>query len=143
MQKATRQHTKNHNTRLVLRTIYRQADISRADIARATGLSRPTVSRIVDGLMTEGFVLESGRGPSAGGKRPTLLNVAYDDHLLLALDLSSGNFRAALINLRGDINQRLIFDVGQCRLAMAGHPLNFADIRVDPALLVTQHRLDG
>jgi len=103
VQKATRQQTKNHNTRLVLRTIYHQGEISRADIARTTSLTRPTVSRIVSDLIDDRFVVEKGQGPSAGGKRPTLLAVAQDDHQILAIDLGSQEFRGAVMNLRGEI----------------------------------------
>ncbi|MBE2225245.1 MAG: MarR family transcriptional regulator, partial [Anaerolineae bacterium] len=72
MQKATRQQTKDHNTRLILKTVYDAGEISRADIARATHLTRPTVSSIVADLIESNFVVETGQGPSAGGKRPTL-----------------------------------------------------------------------
>lgn len=66
MQKATRQQTKTHNTRLVLRTIYAEDGVSRADIARMTGLTRPTVSALVAELMDSNLVVETGQGPSAG-----------------------------------------------------------------------------
>lgn len=103
MKKATRQQTKDHNTRLVFKTIYEQRDLSRADIARITHLTRPTVSAIVADLIESEFVIETGQGPSAGGKRPTLLNVNHDGHLILCLDLGSQAFRGALVNLRGKI----------------------------------------
>ena len=51
MEKATRSHTKEHNARLVLKTIYEGAGISRADIARSTNLTRPTVSALVAELL--------------------------------------------------------------------------------------------
>ena len=107
MQKATRQQTKNHNTRLILKTIYDAGEISRADIARTTRLTRPTVSSIVAGLIDNQFVIETGQGPSAGGKRPTLLSVAYDAHQLLSIDLGSYEFRGAVLNLRGEIIHRI------------------------------------
>jgi predicted ArsR family transcriptional regulator len=107
MQKATRQHTKDHNTRLVLRTLFRQDDISRADIARATGLTRPTVSAIIAELMEAGLAIETGVGQSAGGKPPILLRVDADAHHILSIDLGSRNFRTALINLRGEIISQL------------------------------------
>ncbi|MCB8987710.1 MAG: ROK family transcriptional regulator [Ardenticatenaceae bacterium] len=111
MKKATRQQTKDHNTRLVLKTIYDQGEISRADVARATRLTRPTVSTIVAQLMAQQFVIETGQGPSAGGKRPTLLGVAPDNHHLLAADLSSQAFRGAIVNLRGQIQHQLTIPV--------------------------------
>ena len=76
MRKATRQQTRAHNKRLVLRTIYQNPDTSRADVARATGLTRTTVSHIVAELIDEGLIEETGRGPSMGGKPPVLLNVS-------------------------------------------------------------------
>ena len=47
MKKATRQHTKQHNRNLVLRTIFAHDSVSRAEIARVTHLTRTTVSEIV------------------------------------------------------------------------------------------------
>jgi len=111
MKKATRQQTKDHNTRLVLKTIYDVGEISRADIARATRLTRPTVSAIVAELMEQMFVVETGQGPSAGGKRPTLLSIAQDNHHLLAADLGSQEFRGAIVNLRGDIHHQIVMPV--------------------------------
>ncbi|MGB3713195.1 MAG: ROK family transcriptional regulator [Candidatus Promineifilaceae bacterium] len=109
MEKATRQHTKSHNTSLVLKTIYDHTSISRADIARETRLTRPTVSRIVSDFIEGGLVIENGLGPSAGGKRPTLLNIAHDNTQLLCLDLGDREFRGAVVNLRGEILARVYF----------------------------------
>ncbi len=106
MQKATRQQTKGHNSRLVLRTIYNGGELSRADVARMTGLTRPTVSTIVAELLESDLVIETGQGPSAGGKRPTLLSINGDARHLIAIDLSGTEFRAARLNLRGEIEAR-------------------------------------
>ncbi|MFQ5435795.1 MAG: ROK family protein, partial [Anaerolineae bacterium] len=109
MRKATRQQTKTHNTRLVLKTIYEHGRPSRADIARITYLTRPTVSSIVADLINENLVIEDGPGPSAGGKRPTLLKINHDAHQLLCIDLGSKVFHGALVNLHGRITQRIDF----------------------------------
>ncbi len=106
MQKATRKQTQAHNLRLVLKTIYDHGQISRADIARATGLTRTTVSDIISRLMDEGLVAEIGYGPSAGGKPPILLSVADDSHHLIGIDLASKEFRGAVVNLRGQIRHQ-------------------------------------
>lgn len=106
MQKATRQQTKGHNSRLVLRTIYNGGELSRADVARLTGLTRPTVSTIVAELLESTLVIETGQGPSAGGKRPTLLSINGNSRYLIAVDLSGTDFRAARLNLRGEIEAR-------------------------------------
>ena len=75
MKKATRQHTKEHNRNLVLKTIFGQDSISRAEIARVTSLTRTTVSDIVADLLEEGLVSEIGVGSSLGGKSPILLSL--------------------------------------------------------------------
>jgi len=105
-QKATFQQTKAYNTRLVLKTIYDRDRISRADIARATGLTRPTVSDAVAGLRRRGLVEEVGQGPSAGGKPPILLSVVDDSRQAIGIDLASSEFRGAIVNLRGEIRHR-------------------------------------
>lgn len=111
MKKATRQHTKQHNERLILKTIYNANGISRADIARDTGLTRATVSTIVSHLMDDGLVDETGVGQSAGGKPPIFLGVQKDARQLLCIDLSNDPFQGALINLRGELTERVTVDV--------------------------------
>lgn len=101
--KATHQQTKLFNQRLVLKTIYNQGQISRADVARMTKLTRVTVSEIVAELLDSGLVAEVGRSPSAGGKAPILLSVVDDAYHLIGLDLANDELRGALLNLRGEI----------------------------------------
>lgn len=101
--KATHKQTKAYNSQLVLKTIYDGGQISRADVARATGLTRTSVSELVPHLLRQGLVEEVGRGPSAGGKSPILLKVADDARHLIGIDLASSVFRGAVVSLRGEI----------------------------------------
>jgi len=107
MQKATQERTRVHNTQLVMRTIYTGGPISRADVARATHLTPPTVSDVVSDLIGRGLVEEIGLAPSLGGRRAILLRVADDARQLIGIDLSRRDFRGALANLRGSINHRI------------------------------------
>src|SRR5919107_2734834 len=112
-QKATHRQTRVHNERLVVRTVYDLGPISRADVARQTGLTRTTVSDVVAALMEEGIVREIGRGQSTGGKAPILLEVDEDARLVIGLDLGEEHFAGSLVNLRGDIRRSV-------ELAVAG-----------------------
>jgi N-acetylglucosamine repressor len=103
--KATHQQTRVHNERLVVRTLYDLGPISRAEVARLTGLTRTTVSDVVASLLDEGVVREIGRGPSSGGKAPILLEVDDDARLVVGLDLGEEHFAGSLVNLRGDIRR--------------------------------------
>jgi predicted NBD/HSP70 family sugar kinase len=101
--KATHAQTREHNHRLVLRTVYDFGPISRAEVARSTGLTRTTVSDVVADLLDEGMVEEVGRGPSTGGKAPILLGIVDDARQVIGLDLGESTFAGALVNLRGEI----------------------------------------
>jgi N-acetylglucosamine repressor len=103
--KATHQQTRVHNERLVVRTLYDLGPISRAEVARLTGLTRTTVSDVVSTLLDDGVVREVGRGPSSGGKAPILLEVDDDARLVVGLDLGEEHFAGSLVNLRGEIRR--------------------------------------
>jgi predicted NBD/HSP70 family sugar kinase len=105
-EKATHQLTRRSNERLVLRTIYDRSPISRADVARATGLTRTTVSDVVDGLLTHGLAEEAGTGPSTGGKAPILLHVPGHARHLIGIDVDQHRISGALVDLRGEIVER-------------------------------------
>jgi predicted NBD/HSP70 family sugar kinase len=105
--KATLRETREHNERLVLATIYDDGPVSRAEVARLTGLTRTTVSDVVDGLLTANLVHEMGRGASTGGKAPILLAVPDVARVLVGVDLGDQVFSAATVNLRGEIIDRL------------------------------------
>ena len=107
MKKSTQESTKLHNSRLVLSTIYRLGEISRVDVARQTGLTRTTVSEVVSRFIQEGLVVETGVSPSRGGKRAILLRVDDDARHLVGIDLANSAFRGAIVNLRGNIVQRV------------------------------------
>ncbi|MBN2258324.1 MAG: ROK family transcriptional regulator [Anaerolineaceae bacterium] len=113
MQKATYLQTKNHNRDLVLRTIFENESISRAEVARVTRLTRTTVSEVVNGLLKEGLVEEIGKGESIGGKTPILLSVVADSRYMIGLNLAQDKFVGAIVNLRGELKEMLevsVFD---------------------------------
>ena len=103
--KATHQLTKQHNRDLVLKTIFENETISRAEIARVTQLTRTTVSDIVAGLILENLVKEVGLGSSIGGKPSILLSLVADSRYLIGVNLAQNKFIGSMVNLRGEIKQ--------------------------------------
>jgi biotin operon repressor len=91
------------NRRLVLQHVLDDGPVSRADLARATGLGRATVSDIAGELLAEGLIVEAGTGSSTGGKPPTLIELNPNGRSVIAVDLSRHPIRAGLLNLRGRI----------------------------------------
>lgn len=104
--KATHAQTRAHNASLVLRAIYDLGPISRADIARLTGLTRTSVGELVADLERDGLAMDVGRGPSTGGKQPTLVALRADARTVITLDLGERTFTAALADLRGELSIR-------------------------------------
>jgi len=102
-EKATHHQTRAFNQQLVLRALYDDSPLSRADLARLTGLTRTSVSDLVGGLIDDGLIEEVGRGRSSGGKTPILLRVVPEGRLLIGLDLADSQFSGAVVNLRGEI----------------------------------------
>lgn len=101
--KATRQHTRDHNSRMVLRTIYEYGEISRADLARLTQLTRATVSEVVGDLIERGLVEEVGHGASAVGRTPILLSVVDEARHVAAISVTNESVAGALVSLRGGL----------------------------------------
>ena len=109
--KATHAQTRAHNASLVLRALYDLGPISRAEIARLTGLTRTSVGELVAELEADGLAEDIGRGPSTGGKAPTLVALIDDARHVVTLDLGERTFTAALLNLRGTILRRATRDL--------------------------------
>ena len=87
----------------VLRLVWDERSISRADIARRTGLSRSTVSEIISELLATGLVAEAGEGKSSGGRRPIVLDFQDDACVILGVDMGATHVSVVLTDLRGRV----------------------------------------
>jgi predicted NBD/HSP70 family sugar kinase len=102
------EHARGHNRSLVLQTLYRAGQQSRADLARETGLTRVTISDLVAELIVEGLVIETGQREDARpGKPATLLDLNRNAFQIVGIDLSEyAIFRGAVLDLDGQILHR-------------------------------------
>src|SRR5512133_1557910 len=75
------------NRSAILEIIRRESPIARTTIAQRLGVSLPTVMRIVDGLMEEGFVRAQGKTEWSGGRRRPLLEFNADGYVVLGVDM--------------------------------------------------------
>ncbi len=113
------------NLSLVLQAIYNDPQLSRADIARTTGLTKVTVSDLVAELISADLVHESGTSDTPRpGKPGTLLGFNPAGRDILALDLSAPDqLRGAIVSLKGELvltrQRELAGAVGTAALAAA------------------------
>jgi predicted NBD/HSP70 family sugar kinase len=95
------------NRQRLLEAVRRSGPISRADLAKATRLSPPTVSALVEDLLHEaGLMHEVGVGTSKGGRPPILLQFNGEFGYLAGIDVGSRVLRVALADLQGQVLAR-------------------------------------
>ncbi len=90
------------NRDILLHTIHLHQPVSRADLARLTGLQPSTVSVIIGQLIDEGWVLPGTLGRLPRGRRPTFVTL-NDQHVTLAIDLRPGSATLAVVDINGKI----------------------------------------
>ena len=106
--KALPEHNRLHNRSLILQTLFHDGSMSRADLARETGLTRVTVSDLVNELTGEGIVADIGtRDGTRVGKPATLVDIQPNVMHIISLDLSNDErFVGVVVNLRGQVLHR-------------------------------------
>jgi glucokinase-like ROK family protein len=97
------QVVKKNNKALVLQLIMEKEPISRADIAQVSGLNKGTVSSLVNELLEEELIYESGPGESSGGRRPVILHFNKDAGYAIGIDIGVNYVLSVLTDLKGNI----------------------------------------
>jgi predicted NBD/HSP70 family sugar kinase len=121
---ATPEDARRANRSLLLGTLHRDGPVSRADLAKVTGLTRATVSAVVRDLIDESIVEELGvRAAGNVGKPATLVGIDADGRQVVCVDVSSPTeLTGALVNLGGKVVQRRTYErqgkTGKAALAL-------------------------
>lgn len=95
----------------VLALIRDRRGLTRAELGRLTGLSRPALSQRVDALMERRLVRESADLPSTGGRPPLSLVFNHDVGVILTADLGATHARLAVTDLAGQVLAELPEDL--------------------------------
>jgi predicted NBD/HSP70 family sugar kinase len=88
------------NRRIVLNLIRSRQPVSRADVARLSGLQRSTVSLITEELMAEQLVVEGATGRLPRGRRPTFLRL-NEHRVVICVDIRPTRISIGLANVNG------------------------------------------
>lgn len=107
MQTGSFQWMKSINKSIVLNKIRSEGPISRAQIAKETNLTPPTVSANVRELIEQGIVKESRLGDSQGGRKPTMLVINSSDFYIIGLDAGPTEVEFGLADLSGTVIHHL------------------------------------
>lgn len=101
------------NQALILSLVRQEGQISRAEIAKRTNLSRSTVSNIINELIEADRIHEVQKGESRGGRRPILLELNYRSHCCVGIELATTFLNLVITDLKAEIlyQHREPFDI--------------------------------
>src|SRR5581483_540999 len=107
-QGADQRVVRGFNRLLVLNYVRENGPLPRVQLAQETGLSRTTVSNIIDTLLQEGFVREGDLLDAApvGGRRAMLVHFNADAGRILGLDVGRTHLAMILTDLQAEIIAR-------------------------------------
>lgn len=94
------------NEKILLDLIRRSGPLSRAELARLSGLSKPTVSQALAGIERAGLVHVTGQRTGVPGPAAALYEVRPDAGLVLGLDVGRHFLRGAVADLSGAVRSR-------------------------------------
>lgn len=119
-QGASTEAVRDFNRGIVLNLIRTRQPISRADLARLSGLQRSTISLIVEQLIGECWVVEGPTGRLPRGRRPTFLRL-NNDRVIVGVDIRPTLITVALGDVNGKFtSQEVMATPSDPRVAVRG-----------------------
>ena len=107
------------NRSAILEIIRRESPIARSAIAERLDVSLPTVMRIVDELIEEGYVRLHGSTEWSGGRRRPLLEFNAESFVVIGVDMGGTKFYGAISDFGGKIIDEI--DMGRHRTSSNGN----------------------
>src|SRR5262245_24282557 len=98
---ATRGTSREINSRIALNLVRAHQPISRADLARAMGVTRSLVTLIVNDLLDRKLVFEGATGETVRGRKPTFLYINARRRIVVAADIRASDTFLMLADLMG------------------------------------------
>jgi predicted NBD/HSP70 family sugar kinase len=108
LQSASSETARDINRRILLNLIRSRQPISRADLARSSGLQRSTVSAIVDHLIKEGWVVKGSVGRLPRGRRPIYLKLNAQ-RAIIGIDIRPSRTIIAIADINAHFDSQEIF----------------------------------
>lgn len=94
---------KQKNRKNVLRVIYEEKKISKAEISKRLGLSMPTVTQNLSELFDKELICINGTFDSTGGRKAKAIGFNADARFAIGIDITKNHISGVLINLYGEI----------------------------------------
>ncbi|WP_447639766.1 MULTISPECIES: ROK family protein [Chitinophagaceae] len=87
----------------IVRQLYFENRLSCLDLSVALGKSVPVVTKLVNELMTAGWLEEAGQAPSSGGRRPMLYSLKKKDCYIVAVAMTRMGMNVCLWDIQNQL----------------------------------------
>lgn len=104
---------KQLNISAVLKAVMSEGPISRADIAKRTGLTPASVTNITKVLIENGYLNQLGIGESSGGRPPIILEINPNARYIIGVSIGVGRIEAVISNIAAEIVYRKEIIIGK------------------------------
>ncbi len=96
-------HLKDMNRQKVYKLLYQMEQTSKSEIARLTGISAPTVIKIINFLKDKDLIIENGEGVSTLGRKPQMITLNKNKYYAISVILEGSFLKVGLVNLTNQI----------------------------------------
>lgn len=94
---------KDKNSLKILEIIRKNKRVSRKDLTKEMGLTPAGVTKIIKRLMEKGYIIETGKGETKGGRPPVILELNPDKGYILGVYYAPTEVMAILVNLHSEL----------------------------------------
>jgi predicted NBD/HSP70 family sugar kinase len=96
----------DHNQRVTLHAIRVTSPITRAELAKITGLTAPAIANITKRLLTDKLILEAGRRRGGRGQPATKLVINPDAWFSIGLNVDRDHITMVVLDFEGRVRAR-------------------------------------
>lgn len=89
--------------RQIMSLLHLKGPLSRTDIKQILSIPKPTVTRVIDELLSEGLVLQKGSVDTATGRKPIFVDINPSAHYCIGVNISRHTIHCVLVDFKLDI----------------------------------------
>jgi N-acetylglucosamine repressor len=94
---------KEINLKVVLNSIRQKEPISRKELAELVGLTSSSITNIVNRLIKEGYLIETGSGESNGGRKPIMLELNSSGRYAIGVELNTSQIVCLMTDFKTNV----------------------------------------
>ncbi|MEN9443174.1 MAG: hypothetical protein RIS47_64 [Bacteroidota bacterium] len=87
----------------IVRYLYTSGTKSNPEICKNTNMSSPTITGLLNELITQGLIEEVGAGASSGGRRPNLFGLKGDSKYVIGIEIARFDTSIAIFNINNEL----------------------------------------